>query len=189
MSEKTAFEALQDFYKETGLEPYFQNRSILVKVRIGRFYILFPNFSLLKNIYLHDLNHLITPYKPNWKGEFELSAWELAAGGWKTYWIAWYLCLTGTGIGIFIYPRAMWKAYKTGIGQTNTCKVVHTKNDLHSISFDELKTKVLTYQPRRENRFFSFVKFLAWGFLSTVLFWAHPGVVVLLIYLIIWIVR
>lgn len=180
MSSKTVQEALTHFYKITYLEPNFRNRKLLVKARIGKLPIYMPNFSLLKNIYLHDINHLITKYPLTWKGEFELSAWEVGAGGWKKNYIAWYLCLMGLALGSFTFPGAIWVAYKRGKKQTNACFLVSNKAETEQIPLEALERRMLENKALTTGEPRIFMEFIFWCLISLIIFWGPFALILLL---------
>lgn len=185
MSQQTVHEALEAFYLQTNLALNFSNKHLLVKAKIGRFPIYMPNFSLLSNIYVHDINHMITGYKLTWKGEFELSAWEIAAGGWGKNYVAWYLCLMGVALGVFSFPKALWIAYKKGSQQTNAHFLVNSKEQILQLSFDELQQQMLTQKPITNSESRNFCFFLFWCFISLILFFGPFLLLFLLIQFII----
>ena len=171
MPSNTVHEALTHFYKITYLEPNFKNKKLLVKAKIGKLPIYMPNFSLLENIYLHDINHMITKYPLTWKGEFELSAWEVAAGGWKKNYIAWYLCLMGLAFGAFTFPRAIWAAFKRGTKQTNACFLLSNKEETQHMPLEILESRILTIKEHTKSKTYIFMSFIFWCIVSTFLFW------------------
>ena len=61
----------------------------------------------------HDIHHVITGYPANWKGEAEIGAWELATGC-RHYWVAWFLNAGAMLVGLFLWPKAVWRAFKRG---------------------------------------------------------------------------
>lgn len=61
----------------------------------------------------HDLHHVVTGYDTDTIGEFEISAWEIAAGC-KTVGAAWVLNLAGMGAGLFAAPRRTRRAFLRG---------------------------------------------------------------------------
>jgi hypothetical protein len=178
MPSNTVHEALTHFYKITYLEPNFKNRKLLVKAKVGKLPIYMPNFSLLKNIYLHDINHMITKYPLTWKGEFELSAWEVAAGGWEKNYIAWYLCLMGLAFGTFTFPKAIWVAYKRGMRQTNACFLVSNQEETQHTLLEVLEKRMLENKELTKSEIRIFLSFIFWCLASSIIFWG-PFVLIL----------
>jgi len=75
---------------------------------------------------LHDLHHVATGYATDWRGEAEISAWELASGaGRQPY--AWLIALWGLFTGLLAHPRPTWAAFRRGRGSRN----------LYGAAFDE----------------------------------------------------
>ena len=83
MDDKTPRKLLPEFYKENNLGMEGGNNSASVRIEITKYFVLyFPNFSARKNAVLkHDIHHLITNYPSTFRGETEISAWEIASGG------------------------------------------------------------------------------------------------------------
>ena len=75
--------ALNDFYDRHG---YGEGGGINKKwdmIKFGSISLPLPNLeSRRNNIYLHDINHLVTGYDTTWKGEGSVTSWEVATGGW-----------------------------------------------------------------------------------------------------------
>jgi hypothetical protein len=61
---------------------------------------------------------VLTEYPTTWRGEFEISAWEVA-GGIRRYWAAWLLDLLGFACGLVVFPRAVYRAFVRGRHSTN----------------------------------------------------------------------
>src|SRR5690348_8708353 len=52
-----------------------------VDIKLGPIPMPFPNTaSRVRAVKYHDLHHVLTGYDTDWRGEFEISAWEIAAG-------------------------------------------------------------------------------------------------------------
>jgi hypothetical protein len=66
----------------------------------------------------HDLHHVLTEYPTDWRGEFEIAAWEVA-GGIRRYWEAWLLDLLGFACGLFVWPRSVYRAFMRGRRSSN----------------------------------------------------------------------
>lgn len=104
---------LKEYWKMHNLPIYGGARDKFNSAKIFRFSIKYPNFDG-KALILHDINHLITNYKTNWKGECEISAWEMSSGGRKGYPKTWIYPILLSLIGVFICPiRKLIKHLKT----------------------------------------------------------------------------
>ena len=90
-----------------------------VVLRLWRIPLAFPNTEGRRRaVRFHDLHHVLTEYPTTWRGEFEIAAWEVA-GGIRRYWVAWLLDLLGFACGLFVYPRATYRAFVRGRHSTN----------------------------------------------------------------------
>lgn len=90
-----------------------------VKIMAGPFPIIFPNGpERVRSLRFHDLHHVLTEYQTTWTGESEIGAWEIATGC-ADHIVAWYLNLQAMVIGLFIAPRAIYRAYVRGLHSRN----------------------------------------------------------------------
>lgn len=84
------------------------------RIKLGPLMIPLPNIpARVEAVKIHDLHHLITGYTAFWKGEVEIAGWELG-GGCGRYWVAWLLNAGSFTVGIFLFPRALLRAFKAG---------------------------------------------------------------------------
>jgi len=85
-----------------------------VDFKLGRVPFPIPNSpSRVRAVRFHDLHHVLTGYDTNLIGEFEISAWEVAAGC-KTFAAAWALNLSGMVAGALVAPRRTFRAFVRG---------------------------------------------------------------------------
>lgn len=83
-------------------------------IRVGKLPISIPNIpSRVKIARFHDIHHIVTGYAANWKGEAEIGAWELATGC-RTSFVAWFLNSGAIMVGLVLYPKDVYKAFKRG---------------------------------------------------------------------------
>lgn len=83
-------------------------------IGVGKLPIHVPNIpARVKIARYHDIHHIITGYSANWRGEAEIGAWELATGCRKSF-VAWFLNSGAVMVGLFMYPKAVLKAFKRG---------------------------------------------------------------------------
>lgn len=68
---------------------------------------------------IHDLHHLVTGYDTDWRGEAEISAWELGSGGAGRHLYAWNIALWGLFTGLVAAPERTWRAFRRGRQRTN----------------------------------------------------------------------
>jgi hypothetical protein len=85
-----------------------------VDFKLGPLPVPFPNTAArVRAVRYHDLHHVLTGYDTDTIGEFEISAWEIAAGC-KGYVAAWQLNLGGLFAGCLVAPRRTWRAFRRG---------------------------------------------------------------------------
>lgn len=131
------------------------------KIKLGPLFIPLPNIkSRVDAVRIHDIHHLLTEYNADWKGEVEIGAWEIATGCGK-YWAAWLLNLGSLFIGMFLFPRALYKAFMRG----RKCKtsLYYNSNypELLSKTLGELREKI-HFDKQGKNSFADILLFLTW---------------------------
>jgi len=85
-----------------------------VDFKLGPLPLPFPNTAArVRAVRYHDLHHVLTGYDTDTIGEFEISAWEIAAGC-KGYVAAWQLNLGGMFAGCLSAPRRTVRAFVRG---------------------------------------------------------------------------
>jgi hypothetical protein len=85
-----------------------------VDFKLGKIPFPFPNPpARVRAVRFHDLHHVLTGYDTSTIGEFEISAWEVAAGC-KGFAAAWALNLSGMLAGILVAPRRTFRAFVRG---------------------------------------------------------------------------
>jgi hypothetical protein len=86
-----------------------------IKVKVWRVPIWLPNTQgRRKAVGLHDLHHVLTEYPTTWRGEAEISSWEVASGGIHRHYVGWLLVLLNVGQGLVIHPRGAFRAFVRG---------------------------------------------------------------------------
>jgi hypothetical protein len=91
-----------------------------VKLRLWRIPIWFPNTEGRRRaVRFHDLHHVLTGYPTDWRGEFEIAAWEISTGIGRRYRVAWLLNLLGFACGLFVFPRCVYRAFMRGRRSAN----------------------------------------------------------------------
>jgi hypothetical protein len=80
-----------------------------IKVKVWRIPIWLPNTAgRVRAVKLHDLHHVLTEYPTTWRGEAEISAWEIGTGGLNKYYAGWFLDLMNVAQGLLINPRGVY---------------------------------------------------------------------------------
>lgn len=84
------------------------------RIKLGKIFIPLPNIKArVQAVKIHDIHHLVTEYNADWKGETQIGAWEIASGCGKHY-VAWLLNFGSFFVGMFLYPRSLFKAFMRG---------------------------------------------------------------------------
>jgi len=112
-----------------------------IKVKVWKLPIWLPNTKgRRKAVKLHDLHHVLTEYPTTWRGEAEISAWEVGAGGLKRYWAGWVLDLMNIAQGLIVNPLGVYRGYMRGRSTSN----------LYQIEFSDelLEARVGEYRSR-----------------------------------------
>ena len=112
--ELTLGEARARLFDLGGLGPDGGYEDAWVRLKLWRIPFGFPNTQGRRRaVRFHDLHHVLTEYRTDWRGEFEIAAWEVA-GGINRYWEGWVLDLLGFACGLLVYPRAVYRAFVRG---------------------------------------------------------------------------
>lgn len=85
-----------------------------VKLKLGPVPLyLYNGASRRYAVRFHDLHHILTGYRTDWPGEFEISAWEIAAGC-ADAGFAWFINLQGMLAGMVVLPGRTARAFYRG---------------------------------------------------------------------------
>lgn len=110
----TMKEARDEYFRVNGFGETGGYEDAWVDFKLGPLPCPFPNTkSRIKAVKVHDLHHILTGYRTDVTGEFEISAWELGAGC-KGFAAAWYLNLAGMTTGLLVAPRRVFRAFVRG---------------------------------------------------------------------------
>ena len=115
MSGLTLREVLTQHYAASGLLPDGGRQCATWVIRVGRYEVRFKNFDWRRQaLTLHDAHHVLTGYTCTLRGEFEMAAWEFAAGRFRRIG-ATLFCLPLIGIGFLAVPLRAYAAFERGI--------------------------------------------------------------------------
>jgi len=108
------------YFEANGFGPSGGYDDAWVDFKLGPIPFPFPNTpQRVEAVKFHDLHHVLTGYDTDLVGEFEISAWEIAAGC-KGYTAAWILNLGGMGGGIVRAPGRVFAAFVRGRRSSTT---------------------------------------------------------------------
>lgn len=112
-----------------------------VELKLGPVRFFIPNTaSRVRAVRLHDLHHVLTGFRTNWAGEFEISAWELGAGC-TEYSAAWWLNLSGLVAGLLSMPKRTLRAFGQGRRATSLYHEGYTP-DLLTQTLDQVRKRL-----------------------------------------------
>lgn len=110
----TMREARERYFEVNGFGADGGYEDAWVDFKLGPIPFPFPNTSGRKRaLKIHDMHHVLTGYRTDIRGEFEISAWEVGAGC-KSFLAAWFLNLGGLTGGVLIAPRRTFAAFVRG---------------------------------------------------------------------------
>lgn len=110
----TLGEALRAHYAASGLPPDGGRSARAWAIRLGPVALPLPNWQWRRRaLRHHDVHHLLTGYACTPAGEFEMAAWEFAAGRFPSAW-ATAFCLPLVGLGALATPRRSFAAFVRG---------------------------------------------------------------------------
>ncbi len=113
--EMTLRDARDLHFERAGFPPDGGYNERWIKVKVWRVPVWLPNTpGRRRAVRLHDLHHVLTEYPTTWRGEAEISAWEVASGGLRRYWAGWVLDLMNVAQGLVVNPRGAFRAFVRG---------------------------------------------------------------------------
>lgn len=160
----TVGQAIQDFYDRHDFGDDGGVNEKYAWIKFGFFSIPIPNAeSRRNNVYLHDVNHIVTGYDTSWKGESAVSAWEIASGGWDSLFIPWLLTLWAMGLGVLFYPTNVLRSFKRGLTMNNALTSRLSKTEIYQLPVSDLRQLLSNKPTRKKNPYL-------WMLLSFLLF-------------------
>jgi hypothetical protein len=102
------------YFAASGFSPDGGYGDRWVKLRVGRFFLPFPNTAArVRAVRLHDLHHVLAGYATTWAGEAEIGAWEIASDCGRHY-PAWILNFGALTVGLALVPARLFRAFVRG---------------------------------------------------------------------------
>jgi hypothetical protein len=143
----TVADALAAFFQANGLPSDGGYSDPVFTVKLGPLPLALPNGrGRRRAVRFHDLHHIITGHRTNFRGEAENAAWELG-GGCGTYLAAWMLALMALGPGLLCWPRRTWQAFVAGRRSGNLYGV--DDQELLNSTIGELRHQLGMDDPQR----------------------------------------
>ena len=137
-STPTMAAVLQAHLRASGLPADAGESERFAVVKVGPMPYPIPNTRGRKRaVRIHDLNHIVSGYATDREGELEISAWELASGGCRSYSAAWVLDLAGLLAGLFVCPARTVHAFRRGRREQNLYP--YAPDELLAMEVDQAK--------------------------------------------------
>lgn len=135
-----------------------------IKVKWWRIPIWLPNTQgRRKAVRLHDLHHILTEYPTTWRGEAEISAWEIGAGGLHRYYAGWVLDLMNVAQGLIINRRGTYRAFLRGRQSANLFRTEFS-DELLAESVGEYRRRLRLDEGLAPASWRDRLAFLTWAF-------------------------
>jgi hypothetical protein len=168
---QTPRELLPGFYKQYHLNDDGGQSSHYVKIEFTKKIALyFPNSDARrKAVFKHDVHHIVTNYPSTFKGETEISAWEIASGC-RHYWVAWVLDTHAAIIGLLFNPAGVYAAFVKGRRTKNLYSDIFTDEQLMDMPVSQIKENMLlnSYPENTKGSFIDFLLFLLFLFVGAI---------------------
>jgi hypothetical protein len=138
----TVGEALQAHYAAAGLPPDGGCSARAWAIRLGPVSFPLRNFAWRRRaLRHHDIHHLLTGYACTPAGEFEMAAWEFAAGRYPSAWSTLF-CLPLVGLGALATPRRSFAAFVRG-RHSRTLYSAPLTSEMLALPIEVLRQRVL----------------------------------------------
>jgi hypothetical protein len=168
---QTPRDLLPAFYKQYNLGNDGGDDRPYVKVEFTpKIFVYFPNFDARrKAVFKHDIHHIATGYPSTFKGETEISAWELASGC-RHYRVAVVLDLHAMMIGMLYNPAGVYRAFIKGRHTRNLYRDDFTDARLMDMPLAAIKEHLLlsNYTAGQKGSLADWLLFLGWLLIGTV---------------------
>lgn len=168
MGEETLAEGRRRFFADSGFAPDGGYDDPWAHAEFGPLPYTVPNLRMrAEALRVHDLHHPLTGYPADWRGEAQISAWELGSGGASGYPYAWFIALFGLLTGLLAAPQATWRAFLSG---RSTRNLYGERDPMRWLAHpvDEVRRELRLVENRPPRRHDAIV-FLGWSVLATAL--------------------
>jgi hypothetical protein len=159
-----------------------------IKVKVWQVPIWIPNTEGRRRaVKLHDLHHVLTEYPTTWRGEAEISAWEIGAGGLHRYYAGWWLDIMNVAQGLVVNPLGVYRGFMRGRNTSNLYSLQFTDEILdHCV--DEYRRCLSLDRVSESAGIADHLLFVCWIFISVTVYIASVlGAISPLILIVLWI--
>jgi len=177
----TISSALTQFHIQNNLPQNGGENDNFFYLRFKLFSLKFPNPSFRKKVlHIHDIEHILYDCDTSWKGESFIAGWEIATGMWKVFPIGLF-SLNAMGFGLFLFPKEVYKGYKTGLQCNGILNLDMEKEKLLNLEVAELKKRIQK-KKKVEMTWFRKSVYLLWMIVSSISF-LFPAILIVAILL------
>ena len=171
-------EALEEYFEKYGLGKDGGLNKSWGKVKVGNFYFPIPNPDARKRaLVCHDIHHLVTGYTAEWQGEASIAAWEVASGC-NDFYAAWVLDLGLMALGIWIFPKEVFKGFVRGMRSQNLYHYVLKPEEAKKMTIANLRKHLSIpatgYENPTNKEKIEFVKWWAISWIFSFVFFLLP---------------
>lgn len=118
-AELTLRQARDEYFARNGFDKDGGYGKKWERMKLGPLVFYIPNSDgRVRALRAHDLHHVMTGYATDWRGEFEIAAWELSSGC-ADHRFAWLINLVAMNAGLLRWPGAVFRAFVRGRHSTN----------------------------------------------------------------------
>ena len=164
----TLAQALPLFYQKYDLSEDGGLSDSTVKIVFYKnIYAYIPNIDARRKCVLkHDIHHIVTGYKIDFKGETEIAAWEIASGC-RKYWVALILDMSGMAIGFWFNLPAIFRAFIRGRRTKNLYSDFIPDQQAIAMTVNEMREKLgLNIDSNKPASFSEVISFMSWYAIS-----------------------
>lgn len=148
--ELTMREAKQAMFQQAGIPADGGDSEPWVDFKLGPVPMPFPNSDARRRaVKSHDLHHVLTGYRTDIIGEFEISAWEIAAGCGR-FVVPWFLNLMGVTAGLLVAPRRTMRAFWRG-ARSSSLYTTSTADEVLDLPVTEVARRLTIPTPETSN--------------------------------------
>jgi len=139
-----------------------------IKVKVWRIPIWLPNTEGRRRaVKLHDLHHVLTEYPTTWRGEAEISAWEVGSGGLRRYYAGWLLDLMNIAQGLVVNPTGVYCGFMHG-RRTSNLYALEFDDELLGGRVGDFRERLGLEKPSEPPGFIDHVAFVFWVIASVI---------------------
>jgi hypothetical protein len=136
-----------------------------VDVKVGPISARIPNTKgRVRAVRFHDLHHVLTCYRTTFRGECEISAWEVASGC-AGHLAAWLLNLSAFGAGMLFAAGDVWRAFHRGRKSHNLYRAAFGEA-LLARRLDDVRRDLRLVEPLESASTRDRIAFAAWSLVA-----------------------